>query len=77
MQKLNIKMPRPMPDDYNIELEKGNYIVKDKNGELFIDTWVDNIIGFDCWELDALSEIVCKLPSCEKLLTMLEKYEEK
>lgn len=51
MNYLNIKMPYPMPDNYNIELEIGDYIVKDKNGELFIDTWVDNIIGFDCWEL--------------------------
>lgn len=42
MNYLNIKMPYPMPDDYNIEL-------------------------------DALSEIVCKLPSCEELLKILEK----
>lgn len=76
MQKLNIKMPHPMPDDYHIELEIGDYIVKDKNGELSIDTWLNNKIGFNCWELDALSEIVCKLPSCEKLLTILENYEE-
>ena len=47
MNYLNIKMPYPMPDNYNIELEIGDYIVKDKNGELFIDTWVDYIIGFD------------------------------
>lgn len=76
MKKLNIKMPHPMPDDYHIELEIGDYIVKDKNGELSIDTWLNNKIGFNCWELDALSEIVCKLPSCEKLLTILENYEE-
>lgn len=76
MKKLNIKMPHPMSDDYHIELEIGDYIVKDKNGELSIDTWLNNKIGFNCWELDALSEIVCKLPSCEKLLTILENYEE-
>ena len=73
MNYLNIKMPYPMPDDYNIELEIGDYIVKDKNGEFFIDSWADNIIGFYCWDLDALSEIVCKLPSCEELLKILEK----
>lgn len=49
MQKLNIKMPRPMPDDYNIELEEGNYIVKDARGNLYIDTWLDNTMGFYCW----------------------------
>ena len=72
-KNLKIKMPYSMTDDYNIELEIGDYIVKDKNGEFFIDSWVDNIMGFYCWELDALSEIVCKLPSCEELLKILEK----
>nr|DAR13238.1 MAG TPA: hypothetical protein [Caudoviricetes sp.] len=74
MQKLNIKMPHPMPDDYNIELEEGNYIVKDARGNFYIDTWLDNTMGFYCWELDALSEIVCKLPDCETLMKILEDY---
>lgn len=55
------------------ETDRGLIPVKDKNGEFFIDSWVDNIMGFYCWELDALSEIVCKLPSCEELLKILEK----
>lgn len=76
MKKLNIKIPHPLPVDFNLKLKKGYYILKNNDGTFSIDYWIDNEIEFSKYDLRYVLEIVCKLPSCEKLLTILKNYKE-